>query len=66
MINYVRDFISHVSTYISLLTKILMKNALDWGNYTVQKIKEISKDDLTLHIPSNENMILHTNGIDNH
>jgi len=46
-VNYVRDFILNISTYISPLTKMLKKNALSWEkeqDEAVREIKEISKN----------------------
>nr|XP_009790641.1 PREDICTED: uncharacterized protein LOC104238068 [Nicotiana sylvestris] len=54
VVNYVKDSIPNISTYISLLTKMLKKNALSWGkkqDEAVREIKEISKDVKSLYIP---------------
>ncbi|KAH0657938.1 hypothetical protein KY289_026686 [Solanum tuberosum] len=63
VINYVRDFIPDVSTYISPLTKMLTKKAPTWGkdqDDAVRKIKDISKEVKTLHIPYDGLKILQT------
>ncbi|KAH0658008.1 hypothetical protein KY289_026756 [Solanum tuberosum] len=63
VINYVRDFIADVSTYISLLTKMLTKKASAWGkdqDDPIRKIKYISKEVKTLHIPSDSLKIMQT------
>ncbi|KAH0729906.1 hypothetical protein KY289_001094 [Solanum tuberosum] len=63
VINYVRDFIPDVFTYISLLTKMLTKKAPAWGkdlDDAVCKIKNSSKEVKTLHIPSDGLKILQT------
>ncbi|WMV29629.1 hypothetical protein MTR67_023014, partial [Solanum verrucosum] len=63
VINYVRDFIPDVSMYISPITKMLTKKAPAWGkdqDDAVHKIKDISKEVKTLHIPSDGFKILQT------
>ncbi|XP_019261265.1 PREDICTED: uncharacterized protein LOC109239199 [Nicotiana attenuata] len=63
IVNYVRDFIPNISTYISPLTEMLKKNALPWGkkqDEVVKEIKEISKNVKSLYIPSDGKKILQT------
>ncbi|XP_075074505.1 putative mitochondrial protein AtMg00860 [Nicotiana tabacum] len=65
ILNYVRDFIPNISSYISPLTKMLKKNAPSWGekhDEAVKKIKEISKSVKSLYIPSDGKKILQTDG----
>ncbi|WMV29548.1 hypothetical protein MTR67_022933 [Solanum verrucosum] len=63
VLNYVQDFIPDVSTYISPLTKMLTKKSPAWGkdqDHAVHKIKDISKEVKTLHIPPDGLNILQT------
>ncbi|XP_075099182.1 putative mitochondrial protein AtMg00860 [Nicotiana tabacum] len=63
VVNYVRDFIPNISTYISPLTEMLKKNAPSWGkkqDEVVRKINEISKNVKSLYIPSEGKKILQT------
>ncbi|XP_070046905.1 uncharacterized mitochondrial protein AtMg00860-like [Nicotiana tomentosiformis] len=57
VVNYVRDFIPNISTYISPLTEMLKKNAPSRGkkqDEAVREIKEISKNVKPIYIPSEE------------
>ncbi|XP_075080510.1 putative mitochondrial protein AtMg00860 [Nicotiana tabacum] len=63
VINFGRDFIPNISTYISPLIERLKKNASPWGekqDEAVRKIKEISKNIKSLYIPSDGKKILQT------
>lgn len=54
VINYIRDFIPNVLTYISPLMDMLKRNVPVWGKVqddVVRHRKEISKEVKTLHIP---------------
>ncbi|XP_070025490.1 uncharacterized mitochondrial protein AtMg00860-like [Nicotiana sylvestris] len=63
IVNYVRDFIPNISTYISPLTEMLNKNAPPWGkkqDKEIKEIKEISKNVKSIYIPSDSKKILQT------
>ena len=69
IVNYLRDFVPHLSTFISLLNKMLRKDPPQWTQdqtEAVKKLKKIMQSLPPLQIPSDEKRILQTNASDKH
>ncbi|KAK0584296.1 hypothetical protein LWI29_010710 [Acer saccharum] len=67
IVNYVRDFIPHVSHYTSVLSTLLKKRPPPWGSShteAIAKLKKISQSPLALTIPSSGQLILQTDASD--
>ncbi|KAK0573432.1 hypothetical protein LWI29_007951 [Acer saccharum] len=67
IVNYVRDFIPHVSHYTSVLSTLLKKSPPPWSSSHTEaiiKLKEISQSPPTLTIPSSGQLVLQTNASD--
>ena len=63
IVNYVRDFIPHVSHYTSVLSTLLKKRPPPWSSShteAIAKLKEISQSPPALTIPSSGQLILQT------
>ncbi|KAK0585855.1 hypothetical protein LWI29_035139 [Acer saccharum] len=67
IVNYVRDFIPHVSQYTSVLSTLLKKRHPPWNSThtkAIIKLKEISQSPPALTIPSSGQLILQTDASD--
>ncbi|KAK0574000.1 hypothetical protein LWI29_016782 [Acer saccharum] len=67
IVNYVRDFIPHVSRYTSVLSTLLKKRPPPWNSTHIEaviKLKEISQSHPALTIPSSGQLILQTDASD--
>ncbi|KAK0580331.1 hypothetical protein LWI29_000736 [Acer saccharum] len=67
IVNYVRDFIPHVSHYTSVLSSLLKKRPPPWSSShieAIRKLKEISQSPPALTIPSSGQLILQTDASD--
>ena len=67
IINYLRDFLPHLSIHTSQLFKMLKKKPGLWGldqTSVVQRLKLITQNPLALKIPSTGQRILQTNASD--
>ncbi|KAK0579615.1 hypothetical protein LWI29_028682 [Acer saccharum] len=67
IVNYVRDFIPHVSHYTSVLFTLLKKHHPPWSfshTEAILKLKEISQSPPALTIPSSGQLVLQTDASD--
>ncbi|KAK0606560.1 hypothetical protein LWI29_000648 [Acer saccharum] len=67
IVNYVRDFIPHVSQYTLVLSTLLKKRPPPWDSShteAIVKLKEISQSPPALTIPSSGQLILQTDASD--
>ncbi|KAK0579775.1 hypothetical protein LWI29_031221 [Acer saccharum] len=67
IVNYVRDFLPHVSHYTSVLSTLLKKRPPPWSSYhtkAIIKLKEISQSPPALTIPSSGQLVLQTDASD--
>ncbi|KAK0608500.1 hypothetical protein LWI29_031667 [Acer saccharum] len=67
IVNYVRDFIPHVSHYTSVLSTLLKKRPPPWSSShteAILKLKEISQSPPALTIPSSGQLVLQTDASD--
>ncbi|KAK1582477.1 hypothetical protein Q3G72_015436 [Acer saccharum] len=67
IVNYVRDFIPHVSHYTSVLSTLLKKRSPPWSSSHTEaiiKLKEISQSPPALAIPSSGQLVLQNDASD--
>ncbi|KAK0571696.1 hypothetical protein LWI29_020167 [Acer saccharum] len=67
IVNYVRDFIPHVSHYTSILSTLFKKRPPPWSSShteAIAKLKEISQSPPALTIPSSGQLVLQTDASD--
>ncbi|KAI9169669.1 hypothetical protein LWI28_015835 [Acer negundo] len=67
IINFIRDFLPHVTRYTSILSALLKKNPPPWDRChtdAIVKLKEIAQSPPALTIPSTGQLILQTDASD--
>ncbi|KAI9173395.1 hypothetical protein LWI28_000671 [Acer negundo] len=67
IINFIRDFLPHVTRYTSILSALLKKNPSSWDRChtdAITKLKEIAQSPPALTIPSTDQLILQTDASD--